>query len=492
MTRRRRLTLRQLLQRLFTILALALFVYFVVVSVGFILSRDNIPSQTQLADADIGGKSVDEAISITIESLNKPVTLLYLDNAITLQPSTIDFRVDDVSLATALQESVDKHGALSELGNRLMRVPITPTVITAPYSVNEEKLQGFLTTIAQQYDQPAVSPKPDLDTLQIGASQSGVSLNISEARSTVLRVLTSSVTRTVHLPIDVIPPGELDLQTIEPVIRQRLNDFASAGNIAGVFIKDLRSGVEFAINGDVAFSARGWLRWAIALEGYRLRSQPVNADFNNAAQKFVSEGGSPDAALVAIGNGDAQAGVNQLNDTLKRLGLQNTFLAQPFSQSNRATNIVTPANSRGDVNASPDPNAQTTPAEIGVLLETLDQCRENRGALLLAFSSQFDPSKCQNLLDVFARNRINALIESNSGGSTVIHRQSWDDFTHGDAALVRSPNRDYVLVVVLNSKNKLEWSQTSAIIGDIARMTFALFNNKLPPASSPPANPPPQ
>jgi len=90
-------------------------------------------------------------------------------------------------------------------------------------------------------------------------------------------------------------------------------------------------------------------------------------------------------------------------------------------------------------------------------------------------------------------NKFNGLIEASIPEATIQRRQSWDDVNHGDAALVTNNNRAYILVVVLNSQNKLDWAVTSPLINNIARVVAGYFNNGVlpPPAPALAAPPPP-
>ena len=249
------------------------------------------------------------------------------------------------------------------------------------------------------------------------------------------------------------------------------------------------------MNGDVAFSAQGWLKLAIVVEAYRALSDTITQQTTQQLTSLVADGSSATAnqILQTFGAGDAQAGVTQLNGTLKRMGLVSTFLAQPFDQTATPAQFITPGNTRTDVNASPDANAQSTPAEVGVLFEMLEQCRTNTGALPLIFAGEFTAARCEQVLNAMAQNNANVLIAANSPAQIVIHRQSWDANDHGDAALVRSPGGTYVLVVMLHSGSALNWADTSQVIGDIARATYGYFNNGQVPAAAAAMNaaPPP-
>jgi hypothetical protein len=121
---------------------------------------------------------------------------------------------------------------------------------------------------------------------------------------------------------------------------------------------------------------------------------------------------------------------------------------------------------------------------VGVILEMLEQCHASTGALPLMFGGEFTAARCDQVLSALAQNNANVLIAANSPGATVIHRQSWDANNQGDAALVSSPGGAYVIVVILHSKAALNWSDTSQVIGDIARASYGYFNNGQVPSAA--------
>ena len=112
----------------------------------------------------------------------------------------------------------------------------------------------------------------------------------------------------------------------------------------------------------------------------------------------------------------------------------------------------------------------------------LEQCRNNTGALPLVFPNEFTAARCEQILGAMGQNGANVLIMAGSPGATGIHRQSWDANNHGDAALVRTPGRTYVIAVMLHSNGSLNWGETSLIVSDIARATYGFFNQGQVPA----------
>ena len=464
--------------RIAAVLIAALAIYTALTAVNFAVNQEYLPEHTIVADADVGGLTLDEAITSTVQTLANTVTVRYQGAVVVLEPATIGARLDEAALQTPLQAELAERATLAAFRDRVLRRPRPPIRLEADMRVDETRLRAFLEAIKQKYDLPATPPQLDPVTLQRSSGTAGIALNLSDAQRQTIAALSSGLTRTIELLPDSVPADAPALRMIEKIVRDRVAAFSNAPRVAGVYIKDLRTGDELSINGDVAFSAPGWLRWAIALEAARTSDDgAVNLDDSNGA-------------LARIGNGDAQAGAEQVSATLREAGLVNTFVAQPYGRASRPPGVVTPANARGDITADPDPTAQSTPAEIGLLLEMLEQCRLNSGTLVLFYPGLLTPQKCDAVLNAFSRPSIAGLIDAASPGATVIQRQSWDAKTHGVAALVCSPGRDYVIVIALHGAAPLDWSETSLIIGEVARAAFALFNSP-PPAAAPIAAPPP-
>jgi hypothetical protein len=436
--------------------------------------------------------TTDEAIGKTVAALQAPVTLSYLGRPLELLPDQTDFRLNEVVARLQLDALIDGQQGLDKLPAFMLRQYIGPTHLATPYQYSEAKLQDMLNAIAQQNNREARPTTPDLASAKVAGRQEGTALNRGEATDLILAAMASGISRTVDLPVDVIPLDDASVKALEPLVQARLQGFnAVGGNVAGVFIKDLRTGAELALNGDVAFSAQGWLKVPIILEAYYASTTPISDALRTQLVQTSAQGSdiAANEVLRLLGDGDAQRGLDQLNTTLHKLGLRNTFLAQPFGQPTAPPTFITPANSRGDISASPQATAQSTVADMGVLLEMIGQCRAGSGALGLALGEAMTTEKCAAMLEVVGENKDSALIKAGSGDAIVLHRQSWDDNNHGDIALVRSPAGDYVIAIMLHGGDKLDWANTAPIISDISRLAYGFFNESLPPSTPAPATP---
>lgn len=452
-------------------------IFALVTIVRFFAYRTYLPSGTTIADIPVADLTVDEALQQTEALLASPITVTYGGKSAQFQPAGAGFALDTERLRPQLEAVIEANSTLETLANHLLLKPRLAYALNAEVTVDTTALDTFFGGLAAGVDQPMAPARIASDTLALTPGAAGTAINLEDSRDALRRVLAKSAGRELVLEPDVIPARGLSVRDIDALVAARVANFAAVpGNVAGVYVKDLGTGDEFALNGDVAFSAPGWLRWGIAVELVRTLGV-VDA---TTLAPFVSGNETPNAALTRIGAGDAEAGTMRVNETLRTLGLVNTFVAQPYSWNHRPPTIVTPANARGDVDAHPDANAQSTPVEVGLLLEMLDQCRRQSGQILVAYEQQFSPKNCDALLGAFGQSQTGAVIKTPSAGDTIIQGATVNDNTHGVAGLVRSGGRSYVVVVALYSPTEMEWDATALVMGEITRAAHAVFTASAP------------
>ncbi|MCS7324114.1 MAG: hypothetical protein NZ532_02060, partial [Thermoflexales bacterium] len=165
----------------------------------------------------------------------------------------------------------------------------------------------------------------------------------------------------------------------------------------------------------------------------------------------------------------------------------NTFLAALPDDAAPMFTAITPANARGDVSANPSPRAQSTAAEVGLLLEMIQQCAENQGPLRLLFEDSLEPDACAEVMTALARAPASGLLAQ--GNVPVFGRTTWDENNHGDAALARAGEHPWVMVVLLHDKAPLDGRESATLIGDASRLCHAAFLGQLPALALPPELP---
>ena len=157
--------------------------------------------------------------------------------------------------------------------------------------------------------------------------------------------------------------------------------------------------------------------------------------------------------------------------------MANTFMATPYDTENLPRYFVTPANSRTDLTTYPDPYMQTTPLEAGMLLEMVYQLSRGGGTLPVAFPGEFTAEEGQAMVDLMTQNHEAILLEGGlPEGTLIAHKHGYVADTHANAAIVLTPEANFVLVVFIYYEEGWLGELSFPIFADIATATYNYFN----------------
>lgn len=436
-----------------------------------------LPEGTSVAGMDVSGMTVEQAVAALEGVYAQPVQLYYQEQLLELTPDSVGLQFDPEATRAAIEAAVAGRRSFDGLMTYLLRRPTVPIDVTPTVTFSAERLDGFLQRVAQQYDRPPLPLVALPEALAFRAGQAGYEMDRAASHAQIAQALVSASERRAALVIRVQEAPEPDIAQLEEVLDARLAGF---NGIAGVFVKDLQTGAELSINGDVAYSGNDMLQLAVALETFRVLEQLPTVEQMTLLTQTLTQGDRAAANQLlqdVVGGGDVYQGVENLNLSMNYLGLVNTFMATPYDDVVVPPAIVTPANSRADVSTQPDPHMQTTARDMGLLLEMVYQCSRGGGALPVAYPGAFSAHECQQLLDILAGYRSDSFIELGlPPAMAVAHKLSISPETHADGGIVFSPNGDFVLVVFLYSPQWLDWTVSNPLITDVATATYNYFN----------------
>jgi beta-lactamase class A len=436
-------------------------------------TRGAAPPGVRVAGLEFG--SADEAA--VAAALNRrfaePISVYYADQRILLRPAMLGYEVDAPAiLAEARVLETPGHLLRVWLADALRRPPV---VVDVPlhYKLDREKLDGWLTDLAARLDRAPTPAKALPARGMIAPGQSGRRLDLAASRDRLITALSDPHTRTVNLVVRETAPPPVNMQLLTELLQARMAQFPG---IAGLFLLHIPTGEEIAINADVAYSGMGTMKLVIVQEVMRKLTAAPDPRASLLISETVSMPGV-DAAnelLALIGDGDAGAGVAELNRSLRRLGLQNTFMAAPFDQPGPRANTL--ANSRTDITTRPDPFIQTTPREMGIVMQMLVECSRGGGALLAAYRDSITQTECQQLLAYLRLNPVTDLIVSGlPRGTQAVHRHGYTSEVEGDVAVIWGPAGPYVLSIYLYRPSWLEWDFASETMRDLSRIVWDYF-----------------
>jgi len=439
-----------------------------------------LPAGMTMAGLAVEGMTREEVFNALDVAFATPVEVIYQGEHMTLPPDSVEFRFNVEQTAANLDAALAARGDVDGFIAHILRQPSEPVDAPVAVAYSEERLDGFLARVARQYDHPPQVPVPLPSSLTFRAGQPGYELDVEASRRLLSQALASATDRHVELVARTSEAPPLEIAVLGEMLQSLVDSHPNV--IAGIFVKDLQTGNEVSINADIAFSGLSVLKIAILEETYRVLDAPLDLEVTDWISDSLGITSSNFKANLllrdVIGDGSSgYQGVENLTASMNHLGLRNTFMVAPYD-ADCPYSITTPANSRTDINTSPDICMQTTPLDIGLLLEMIYQCNQGGGGLMVAYPGSFTAEECGEMLEWMTKNSFDNLIEAGlPEGTMVAHKHGFGDGgPHADAGIVFSPDGDFVLVVYLDSPQYLEWAESSALVASIARATYNYLN----------------
>lgn len=456
-------------------------------------SREVYPPGTQIADVPVGGLTRDQAAERLSEAYNTPVELRYEQAVILLSPAEAGLQLD---LERMLAEAGDNTHASVWAGfiQHLQGQTHAPTQVPLRAKISGDQLKEYLRSeIVPRYDQPARPPLPTVGTVNFRPAEPGLVLDVNAAVPRIEQALLSLSDRVVDLPLEAVPAPPPGLENLEILLKQTSDRHGFEG-LLGFYLQHLGKpqqlsfaylqGQTHATDPDVAFTAASIMKIPIMVSVFRRLDGTPDTETDKLLKDMIQESGNEAADWVMQRVIDADFAPLEISEDMFALGLENTFLAGYFYQGAPILQIYeTPANQRSDLFTDPDIYSQTTPSDMGKLLQAIYACSQSGNGLLVeTFPGEISQAECQSMLTYLAGNKTPYLIEAGVPEVIdVIHKHGWVSYLGainaiGDAALVYTPGADYVLVIFTHHDDGLLWEPTSALVADLSRAVYNFYN----------------
>jgi len=472
--------------------------------VAYSEERDSLPTDLTVAGIAVGGLSETDARA-RWEAIyqDQPIQLFYEGSPIVLYPSEIGFRVNsDVMLAEAHARGTQSQNFWAGFWNYLERKPVAAVGVPLDAGYPPGALRDYLEGIAERYDAKPGGGGYDLDTFTFRSGATGKRLDIDAAIPLIDRALfdPEPANRRVFLPTVEVQAGSTDMTTLRQAILDLMERMGFAYNgdqtLASVYIMDLATGEEVSILTDVPHSARSVIKIPIMINLFK-QELLVSQDeaFLLAESILCSNNSASNFLMQLVGEGDTfepqlRDGLKQVSCTAQEVGAAHTYISAPLYVADRAYEFEaavcrpsTPANTSYATN--PDPFAQTTAEDIGILLTQIYDCAYHNSGLRAIYPDDITQTECQQMLEVLSGNKIDRLIELGlPPGTRFAHKNGWGFETSADAGIVFSPGGDYVIVVFTWERdtdgNNLPTLLSWEVIEEISRLTYNYFNPDVP------------
>ena len=463
---------------------------------GYSKQRNSYPQGMTIAGVPVGGVDPQTASQRVLQVYSTPVQVQYGGALIQIDPIIIGFQLDmDTMLAAA---DLSRTGASFWGGywEYLWNREPAPANIPLSASFSEQRLREYLINeIAPRYDTPASAPQPIPGSVSLSPGTPGQSLDIERAIVLIEDALASPTNRTVVLSFTREVAARPTLDLLQILIKQTIKRYEFDG-VIGVYMLDLQTGQvihfaqnngqELSVSPDVAFTASSTAKIPIMVSYFgQFGTAALEPNTLQAMLDMIVRSENPPADRFMRGLDEAN-GPLIVTEKMHALGLLNTFMAGYFFDGAPLLQVFnTPSNSRTDVNTNPDRYNQTTPSDMGMLLEDMYQCAENGGGALVAvFPATMNKEICQQMVEILVQDKLGALFQAGLPDTIrIAHKHGFVTNTSGvidnigDAAIVYTPGGNYILVTYAYHPIQIVWDSTAnPLFAEISLAVYNYFN----------------
>lgn len=457
--------------------------------VQYSISRANYPPGMTIGNVPVEGLNPQAAAHRVLQVYSLPVQIFYGSAVIDIDPGLIGFQLDTESMLAAadLQRTGASFwgGFWDYLWNR--RSPARQIPLVSSYS--EDRLRAYLLQeVSARYDQPPTPSQPIPGTANFAPGTPGQTMDINRAVLQIEIALQSPNQRTVVISSQSIAPGRPSLLTLQILLKQLIDQNGFDG-LVGLYFLDLQShetihfgyqaGQEIPVDPDIAFSGASSIKIPIMVSVFRHFNSQISADIDTQLVDMFRSLHGNDSADTLMAALDVVRGPLVVTETMQQLGLKNTFTAMYFALGSfPLQHYLTPSNSRSDISTNPDPFDQTTPSEIGFLLEDIYGCAQTGGgSLVAAFPGQIDQAACQVMIQYMQQDKLGALIQGGvPEGTLVAHKHGFTLNDFSDAGIIYTPGGNYILTIYVYHPVQALWDTVSSLYAELSRAVYNYFN----------------
>jgi beta-lactamase class A len=458
--------------------------------------RSNFPVGMAIAGVPVGGLDTQEATDRMLQVYASALELRSGETIIQVKPSSLGFKLDLENMMAAADLERVAQPFWEGFWNFMWGRSRNTVDIPLRSVIDENSMRQYLANeVAARFDQPPAAPVPVPGNTDFPAGQPGLTLNVEQAVTDINAALISPTNRVVFLMYGEAEAPRPTIQNLEILLKQNIQ-LADFEGLVEIYMKDLQTNqtIHFAFQADSAssvnpnmpFSALSTLKIPVMVSAYRRLGENVSPEIMTLMAEMIDKSDNDSTDLLAMTVIDKNLAPILVTDDMKSIGLVNTFWAGFFYQGAALLRIYeTPANMRPDVITEPELYDQTTPSDLGMLLEDIYMCAQTGGGALAAvFPGEITQSECQQMVSLLAANRIGVLIEAGvPSDAQVAHKHGWAvDVTDGvihtmaDAALVYSPGGDYVLVVFLYDPVQVVFDPVNVMVAQLSQAIYNYFN----------------
>ncbi|MFZ3070927.1 MAG: serine hydrolase [Anaerolineaceae bacterium] len=458
--------------------------------------RATFPTGLKIAGVPVGGLSYEAASERLVQVYLSPIELKYGEARIQIRPATLGFglRLDNM-LAAADKQRVGE-SFWSGFWKYLWNKPISSQDIPLQAIYDDERILSFLQNeISVRYDVASTPPMPIPGESGFYPGQAGSEINYDVSLQRIKQSLGSNAVRSVNLEIRETRAARPTIDLLEIMLKDII-DASTFDGLVELYLKDLETGMvlhfthsrmgdeELPVN--IAYSSWSTIKIPVLISAFQRLSEPYDPEILSMIEKMVERSDNDSTDELASEVISPTFAPMEVTEDLQTLGISNTFWAGYFHIGSPLLQAYkTPANQRTDYDTEPDRYAQTTPEDLGLLLEDIYYCAEDGGGSLpLAFNGEITQAECKMMVQYLSLNKIGVLIQAGvPANATVAHKHGWayevdDGYIHtiGDAGIVYTPGGNYVLSVFAHHPVQAVFDPVNLLVANLSSAAYNYYN----------------
>lgn len=467
-----------------------------------------VPPGVYLGGLDLSNLKDPNEIRAHLDGIYRtPITVYFGEERLALRPQDVDFQVDAEQMVAEAGQYLAGPEFMDIAVRYAFGFPQKRRDIPVRFMLDTDKLNTWLEAVAVEQNHgpqpPRVLPPtarwadgdpadPGPPPGYVGAyvrdwtwipGAPGQTLDVAASVPIVIDALTHDQARVAHLAIQ---ETSAPAPTPADLAREVNAYLANFPGFAAMFVHDLRTDEEGAVDADVSFSGMSTLKIGIVAAIMQKLPHGIAAGDEEAehAGQLIdfalgeSNNYAANQLLTYLGDGDLNAGTRRFTDFMQSLGFENTYMQSGYDADIQLAEIPTPGNQRTDWDTNPDHNLQTTPAEMGRILSAIYHCAQGSGLLIERYPGEITPDECASILYYMSHDEFQELIW---GGlpqlhdAWVVHKHGFAFESHSDVALVWGPTGPYVLSVFLFRAGWMDWGTSNDAMQAVSRITWNFF-----------------
>ena len=458
--------------------------------------RANFPTGLKIAGIPVGGLNYELASDRLVKVFMSPIELLYGEQRIQVRPATLGFELKIQNMLAAADQQRTNEPFWTGFWKYLWNQPVTSTDIPLQSDYDKNRLLAYLETeIAPRYNELAEPPMPAPGESYFYPGKQGTAINYSASIERIIQTLHSADNRTAILDVtesSAVKPG---IELLDYMLHDIINESSFDGWIE-MYLKDLQTGTVLHFNYtkvgeeelplNIAYSSWSTIKIPALLSAFKYLEEPYDPAVLTQIEEMVEQSDNESTDYIGKTVIEPNLGPIRVTEDMQTLGLENTFWAGFFKLgSPLLQEYKTPANLDTSYDTDPDRYAQTTPLDLGLLLEEIYYCAETYGgAIPLAFEGEITQQECKLMVEYLTKNRIAVFLQDGVPPEIpVAHKHGWaveykDGYMHtmGDAGIFYTPGGDYIISVFVFHPVQAIFDVVNPLVSHLSSAVYNYFN----------------